>query len=249
MMKPPHVFQVSLTVRHLWRFLQPSFFKGRSHLVNGWQVMTIELQPYITILSIWWSKSSISRIFPKIEPSSELGVPPWLWKPFAQAPLRVRTWCRRHGQSGRQGGSKSWSHREVPWNTDDQIEDGSVNLSGWWFGTSILFSQKYWVSNHPNWRSYFSEGWPNHQPAIYIILYRGPFSEIIHLPAIWRFSPILLLWNSLCVPDVGPRSEFSITKDAARRPPEDCVFLCVTVGDLLRSEQTINCNMDMMGYD
>ena len=24
----------------------------------------------------------------------------------------------------------------------------------------------YWVSNHPNWRSYFSEGWPNHQPAV-----------------------------------------------------------------------------------
>ena len=23
----------------------------------------------------------------------------------------------------------------------------------------------YWVSNHPNWRSYFSEGWPNHQPV------------------------------------------------------------------------------------
>ena len=23
----------------------------------------------------------------------------------------------------------------------------------------------HWVSNHPNWRSYFSEGWPNHQPA------------------------------------------------------------------------------------
>ena len=27
-------------------------------------------------------------------------------------------------------------------------------LSGWWFGTSILFSQKYWVSNHPNWRTH-----------------------------------------------------------------------------------------------
>ena len=29
---------------------------------------------------------------------------------------------------------------------------------------SILFSHEYWVSNHPNWLSYFSEGWPNHQP-------------------------------------------------------------------------------------
>ena len=24
----------------------------------------------------------------------------------------------------------------------------------------------YWVANHPNWRSYFSEGWPNHQPVM-----------------------------------------------------------------------------------
>ena len=23
-------------------------------------------------------------------------------------------------------------------------------ITGWWFGTSILFSQKYWVANHPN---------------------------------------------------------------------------------------------------
>ena len=29
----------------------------------------------------------------------------------------------------------------------------------------FLFSQKYWVANHPNWLSYFSEGWPNHQPG------------------------------------------------------------------------------------
>ena len=34
---------------------------------------------------------------------------------------------------------------------------------------SILFSQKYWVSNHPNWLSYFSEGWPNHQPVVVLL--------------------------------------------------------------------------------
>ena len=39
-------------------------------------------------------------------------------------------------------------------------------LSGWWFGCHFLFSQKYWVANHPNWRSYFSEGWRNHQPVM-----------------------------------------------------------------------------------
>ena len=31
-------------------------------------------------------------------------------------------------------------------------------ITGWWFGTSILCSQKYWESHHPNWLSYFSEG-------------------------------------------------------------------------------------------
>ena len=28
----------------------------------------------------------------------------------------------------------------------------------------FLIKPIYWVSNHPNWRSYFSEGWPKHQP-------------------------------------------------------------------------------------
>ena len=31
--------------------------------------------------------------------------------------------------------------------------------SGWWFGTSILFSHINWECHHPNWLSYFSEGW------------------------------------------------------------------------------------------
>ena len=29
---------------------------------------------------------------------------------------------------------------------------------------AIFYFPMYWVANHPNWRSYFSEGWPNHQP-------------------------------------------------------------------------------------
>ena len=35
--------------------------------------------------------------------------------------------------------------------------------AGWWFGTFSIFP--YIGNNHPNWLSYFSEGWPNHQPA------------------------------------------------------------------------------------
>ena len=30
----------------------------------------------------------------------------------------------------------------------------------------FLFSHILGISNHPNWRSYFSEGWPNHQPVM-----------------------------------------------------------------------------------
>ena len=35
---------------------------------------------------------------------------------------------------------------------------------GWWFGCHFWHFPIYWVANHPNWLSYFSEGWPNHQP-------------------------------------------------------------------------------------
>ena len=32
-------------------------------------------------------------------------------------------------------------------------------LSGWWFGTFYILPI-YWEFHHPNWLSYFSEGWP-----------------------------------------------------------------------------------------
>ena len=37
-------------------------------------------------------------------------------------------------------------------------------IPGWWFGCHEFYFPIYWVANHPNWRSYFSGGWPNHQP-------------------------------------------------------------------------------------
>ena len=37
-------------------------------------------------------------------------------------------------------------------------------LTGCWFGTFSIFP--YIGNNHPNWRSYFSEGSPNHQPVL-----------------------------------------------------------------------------------
>ena len=45
------------------------------------------------------------------------------------------------------------------------MERCSIILSGGWFGTSIVLFPYIW-NNHPNWLSYFSEGWPNHQPVV-----------------------------------------------------------------------------------
>ena len=36
----------------------------------------------------------------------------------------------------------------------------------------------YWECHHPSWRSYFSEGWPNHQPAIHLLLKTHGFRSI-----------------------------------------------------------------------
>ena len=40
----------------------------------------------------------------------------------------------------------------------------SLLISGWWFETCVF--SIYWECHHPNWLSYFSEGWLNHQPVI-----------------------------------------------------------------------------------
>ena len=34
---------------------------------------------------------------------------------------------------------------------------------------AIFYFPIYWVANHPNWLSYFSEGWPNQQPVVVFI--------------------------------------------------------------------------------
>jgi len=39
-------------------------------------------------------------------------------------------------------------------------------VSGWWFGTFGLCFPSYWECHHPNWLSYVSEGWLNHQPGM-----------------------------------------------------------------------------------
>ena len=45
----------------------------------------------------------------------------------------------------------------------------------------LAFSHNNWECHHPNWRSYFSEGWPNHQPDTYIDMTLG-------LPPMWSLQ-------------------------------------------------------------
>ena len=59
------------------------------------------------------------------------------------------------------GGILQWGtpyYRWFLWTGKSHLETG-----WWWFGTFVIFP--YIWNNHPNWRSYFSEGWPNHQPG------------------------------------------------------------------------------------
>ena len=43
--------------------------------------------------------------------------------------------------------------------------EGPQLLAGWWFGCHFWHFPIYWECHHPNWLSYFSEGWLNHQPV------------------------------------------------------------------------------------
>ena len=62
-----------------------------------------------------------------------------------------------------------WSHPKLSWNPNDILMSRwfshpippKKNISGWWFGTCILFCPFSWECHHPNWRfvHHFSEGW------------------------------------------------------------------------------------------
>jgi hypothetical protein len=48
-----------------------------------------------------------------------------------------------------------------------------IQLSGWWFGTWILYSISYMGCHPSHWLSYFQDGW-NHQPDVIF----PPFDEV-----------------------------------------------------------------------
>ena len=52
---------------------------------------------------------------------------------------------------------------------------------------SIFYFPICWVSNHPNWLSYFSEGWPNHQPDDL-----SPFLSFVEVNCHFRWSLVVV---------------------------------------------------------
>ena len=71
----------------------------------------------------------------------------------------------------------------------------------WLVVWNILFSP-YIGNNHPNWLSYFSEGWPNHQPATTWCLTKMPLtsqSAMVLKPDLWRtqFLAVFRQWRKL----------------------------------------------------
>ena len=57
----------------------------------------------------------------------------------------------------------------------------SIQIFGffvWLVVWNIFYFPIYWECHHPNWLSYFSEGWPNHQPAWFFVI----FTPIIQKP-------------------------------------------------------------------
>ena len=65
----------------------------------------------------------------------------------------------------------SWKMKRLPSGKRTQL----WKIFGWWFGTFFIFP--YIGNNHPNWLSYFSEGWPNHQPETFWV-----FFEAVNFP-------------------------------------------------------------------
>ena len=76
---------------------------------------------------------------------------PWIPAvPQSPAILRLRMALRRPKNGDRGSKDVSWPTSKTP-----------IWLVVW----NIFYFPIYWVSNHPKWLSYFSEGWLNHQPA------------------------------------------------------------------------------------
>ena len=99
---------------------------------------------------------------------------PWLrlftrWVVLGE-PWETQVASPRESEATKQPRSlSSWDLRWSKHQKGEEIEETLSSYSGchliWLVVWNIFYFSIYWVSNHPNWLSYFSEGWPNHQPA------------------------------------------------------------------------------------
>ena len=138
----------------------------------------ISTKIFIHIMVICLICLQVICLFPMAKSTGELLLM-WSWKWVAQLPLfQIASTFWVHPNLAQAASEEEFlgEMNTVPssilfdWTTYIYIYELYTHISGWWFGTWILFSQKYWVANHPNRLSYFSEGWPNHQP-VYIYIY------------------------------------------------------------------------------
>ena len=78
---------------------------------------------------------------------------------------------------------RKWPRLLRRWGINGDIDGKDLEIPAiciWLVVWNILYFPISWVANHPNWLSYFSEGWPNHQPGMAF-----PFGEIT---AAWKIS-------------------------------------------------------------
>ena len=62
--------------------------------------------------------------------------------------------------------------------------------SGWWFGTFFIFP--YIGNHHPNWLSYFSEGYVNHQPDTHWMRFKKAMLNFHEFPPLERHPSEIL---------------------------------------------------------
>ena len=86
--------------------------------------------------------------------------------------LILQRWCVSDFRLGATGGVPNSQQRaeHVP-----GVGQGVPVVWLWLVVWNIFYVPIYWVANHPNWLSYFSEGWPKHQ-AVFVV--RAPPLEV-----------------------------------------------------------------------
>ena len=118
-------------------------------------------------------ETSIVSHFPKIFQFFSQGFPflshgcPFFFVPFPlsafdRPPKRPDSSELSEEPHLRQGKNVRWGG---PWPSGIPIEWMVLFVVYWLVVWNIFYFPIYWVANHPNWLSYFSKGWPNHQPV------------------------------------------------------------------------------------